>query len=349
MSPPNLAVTEAIDLVASGNDLSGDRAAAVLAEIMAGAVEEAQTAAFLIALRTKGETVEELAGLARTMRALALPVPVDGDDLLDTAGTGGGTSTFNVSTTAAFVAAGAGCRVAKHGNRSATSLCGSADVLEALGARIDLGPDAVAGCIEEVGFGFMFAPNHHAATKHVVPVRKALAVRTVFNFLGPLTNPAGATRQVIGVPHADVLELIAGALVELGCVHALVVSGEDGMDEISVAGPTTIVEVTPAGTSKRTVTPEEVGIARASHTALAGGTPDENAEAMIAVLEGEAGARRGVVVMNAGAALLAADRAQTLEEGVRLAEEAIDSGAALDTMRRFVATTVNLGASQIPA
>jgi anthranilate phosphoribosyltransferase len=345
---PNQAVTEAIDLVASGENLTSDQASEVLQEIMSGSVEDAQTAAFLIALRTKGETVDELVGLARTMRSLALPVTVSGDDLLDTAGTGGGTLTFNVSTTAAFVAAGAGCRVAKHGNRSATSQCGSADVLEAFGARIDLPPDAVAQCIEEVGFGFMFAPNHHQATRYVVPVRKALAVRTIFNLLGPLTNPAGVTRQLIGVSDPGALELVAGALVELGCVHALVVSGADGVDEVSVGGETTIVEVTPAGTSTRTVTPEEVGIERASPDAVAGGTPETNAEISRAVLEGEPGPRRGVVVMNAGAALIAADRASTLEEGVRMAEEAIDSGAALETLERFVAATVDLAPVEVP-
>jgi anthranilate phosphoribosyltransferase len=212
---PNDVLTGAIDAVASGRDLAAEEAQQVLAEIMAGSVGEAQTAAFLIALRTKGETVEELTGLARTMRALAVPVEVSGDDLLDTAGTGGGVSTFNVSTTAAFVAAGAGCRVAKHGNRSATSLCGSADLLEALGARIDLDAAAVARCVEEVGFGFMFAPAHHQAMRHVVPVRKELAVRTIFNFLGPLTNPAGATRQLIGVSDSSYMDVIAGALVAL--------------------------------------------------------------------------------------------------------------------------------------
>src|SRR5436309_4148372 len=198
---PNASLTAAIDRVASGADLSSDEAAEVLGEIMTGNASEAQAAAFLIALRTKGETVDELIGLARTMRSLARGVSVGGDrahELLDTAGTGGGRPTFNVSTTAAFVAAGAACVVAKHGNRSATGRSGSADVLEALGARIDLEPAAVAACIEEVGFGFMFAPHHHQAMRHVVPVRRELAVRTIFNFLGPLTNPAGATRQVIG-------------------------------------------------------------------------------------------------------------------------------------------------------
>ena len=209
-------LTNAIDSLASGRDLSLDDAAAVLSEIMAGEASEVQIAGFLIALRTKGETVDELAGLARTMRSLAAHVTVDRDNLLDTAGTGGGRRTFNVSTTAALIAAGAGCTVAKHGNRSATGPSGSADVLEALGARIDLGPDAVARCIEDVGFGFMFAPTHHQATRYVIPVRRQLAVRTIFNFLGPLTNPAGATRQLIGVSDSAYLDTLAGALARLG-------------------------------------------------------------------------------------------------------------------------------------
>src|SRR5271157_377712 len=230
---PNAVLTQAIDSLASRKDLSADEAAEVLAEIMHGEVSETQIAAFLIALRTKGETVEELAGLARTMRALAAHVPSDRQDLLDTAGTGGGRSSFNVSTTAALIAAGAGCAVAKHGNRSATSRSGSADLLEALGARIDLGPAAVAVCIDEAGFGFMFAPAHHQATRFVVPVRRQLAVRTIFNLLGPLTNPAGAERQLIGVSDQRFLETIAGALSNLGVDRALLVSSEDGLDEIS--------------------------------------------------------------------------------------------------------------------
>src|ERR1700719_4298480 len=213
---PNAILTRAIDALASRTDLSADQTAEVLGEIMNGEVSETQIAGFLVALRTKGETVQELAGLARTMRALATHVPVDRDDLLDTAGTGGGWSTFNVSTTAALIAAGAGCAVAKHGNRSATSSSGSADLLEALGARIDLDAQAVGACIDRVGFGFMFAPAHHQATRFVVPVRRELAVRTIFNFLGPLTTPAGARRQVIGVSDAAHLETIAGALALLG-------------------------------------------------------------------------------------------------------------------------------------
>src|SRR5437763_1638936 len=242
MSSPGDLLTRAIEALASGRDLGLDESAAVLAEIMAGNASEIQIAAFLIALRTKGETVQELAGLAKTMRAWAAPVAVQRGDLLDTAGTGGGRRTFNVSTTAALIAAGAGCTVAKHGNRSATGLSGSVDLLEALAARIDLGPGAVARCIEEVGFGFMFAPAHHQATRYVVPVRRELAVRTIFNFLGPLTNPAGATRQLIGVSDADFLDTMAGALARLGTRHALSVSSEDGLDELSISAPTRVDE-----------------------------------------------------------------------------------------------------------
>ncbi len=339
---PNDILTGAIDAVASGRDLTAEQAQEVLAEIMAGSAGEAQTAAFLIALRTKGETIDELTGLAREMRRLAVPVDVGGDELLDTAGTGGGVATFNVSTTAAFVAAGAGCRVAKHGNRSATSLCGSADLLEALGARIDLGAAAVAQCVEEVGFGFMFAPAHHQAMKHVVPVRKDLGVRTIFNFLGPLTNPAGASRQLIGVSDPGYLDVIAGALVRLGATRAAVVSSEDGMDEISVSGETRLLEVTPSGVTAHTVSPERVGLERAPHEAVRGGTPEHNAEIARAVLGGEPGPRRSLVVLNAGAALFVADRASSFEEGVRVAEQALDSGAALDAMERFVTKTREL-------
>src|SRR5919201_6105691 len=251
---PNAVLTEAIERVASGQDLTADEAARVLHEIMAGNASEAQTAGFLIALRTKGETVDEIAGLARTMRELVVKVEAAGP-LVDTAGTGGGRPTFNVSTTAAFVAAGAGGAVAKHGNRSATGRSGSADVLEALGARIDLEPAAVAECVESVGFGFMFAPAHHAAMKHVVPVRRELGVRTIFHFLGPLTNPAGADRQLIGVADPAFLETIAAALARLGSRRALVVSGADGIDEVSASGPTHAVELRDGKLEPATITP----------------------------------------------------------------------------------------------
>jgi anthranilate phosphoribosyltransferase len=323
-------LTDAIDQLASGEDLSADDAARVLVEVMEGNASEAQSAAFLIALRAKGETVHEVAGLARTMRGLAVRVQA-GEDLLDTAGTGGGRPTFNVSTTAAFVAAGAGCRVAKHGNRSATSQCGSADVLEALGGRIDLDPDAVADCIDVVGFGFMFAPLHHQAMRHVVPVRKELGVRTIFNFLGPLTNPAGARNQVIGVSDA--------ALGELGTDRALVVSSEDGLDEFSVSGATRVVELREGRLETYAVTPEHAGLEPVPDGAVGAGTPDENAAVLRGVLHGEPGTERSLAVLNAGAAIYVAGRAASLEEGARRAEESIDSGAARAVLEGWVERT----------
>jgi anthranilate phosphoribosyltransferase len=335
-------LSHAIDELASGRDLDLEQAAAVLAEIMAGNATEVEIGAFLIALRTKGETVDELAGLARTMRALAAHVQVDNDDLLDTSGTGGGRQTFNVSTTAALLAAGAGCAVAKHGNRSATGLSGSADVLEALGARIDLTPTAVAECIDGVGFGFMFAPAHHQATRYVIPVRKQLAVRTIFNFLGPLTNPAGATRQLIGVSDPAYLETMAGALARLGTKHALLVSGRDGVDELSISAPTIVVEV--IGTELRgyEVTPEDVGLDRAPPESVPGGNPSDNAETTRRIFAGERGAARDLAVLNAGAAIYAGGGADTLEAGVRAAERTIDDGGATATLERFVARTLEL-------
>ena len=332
-------LTSAIDALASGRDLSLDDAGAVLSEIMAGGASEIQIAGFLIALRTKGETVDELAGLARTMRRMADHVTVARKDLVDTAGTGGGRRTFNVSTTAALIAAGAGCTIAKHGNRSATGLSGSADVLEALGARIDLGPDAVARCIEDVGFGFMFAPTHHRATRYVIPVRRELAVRTIFNFLGPLTNPAGATRQLIGVSDPAYLETIAGALVLLGTERALVVSSEDGLDELSISAPTAVVEVTHDHASRYTVRPEDFELERAPLEAVGGGTPEENAETARRILAGEDGPPRDIAVLNAGAAIYAGGSAETLADGVRAAEEAIDTGAAAHALDRFIDRT----------
>jgi len=336
-------LTRAIDALASGEDLSADRSAEVLAEIMEGNASEPQTAAVLIALRTKGETVEEIVGLATTMRRLAVPVLTSSDDLLDTAGTGGGRPTFNVSTTAALIAAGAGCAVAKHGNRSATGLSGSADLLEALGVRIDLRPADVATCIERIGFGFMFAPAHHGATRFVVPVRKELGVRTIFNFLGPLTNPAGATRQLIGVSDPRYLDTIAGALARLGTRRALVVSSSDGLDELSTSGTTRVVEVEADRVHAYEVAPGDVGLATAAPEALAGGTPAQNAETTRKILAGEPGPRRDLAVLNAGAAILAGGRAQSLADGVRAAQAAIDSGAAAATLAALVDLTAQLG------
>jgi anthranilate phosphoribosyltransferase len=335
-------LTRSIDALAGGHDLSLEDTSAVLSEIMLGNASEVQIAGFLIALRTKGETVQELAGLARTMRQYATPVEIDRGDLLDTAGTGGGRRTFNVSTTAALIAAGAGCAVAKHGNRSATGLSGSADVLEALGARIDLAPEAVAKCVEDVGFGFMFAPAHHQATRFVVPVRRQLAVRTAFNFLGPLTNPAGATRQLIGVSDPAYLETMAGALALLGTEHALLVSSEDGLDELSISAPTTVVEVIGSEIRRFSVTPEEVSLPVSPVDAVLGGDPAFNAQTARRVFAGEPGAPRDLSVLNAGAAIYAAGVAGSLADGVGAAERAIDEGSAAAALERFVARTREL-------
>jgi anthranilate phosphoribosyltransferase len=342
MSESGDLLTRSIDAVASGHDLSREDSAAVLSEIMSGNASEVQIAAFLIALRTKGETVQELAGLAQAMRSFAVTVEVSHDELLDTAGTGGGRRTFNVSTTAALIAAGAGCVVAKHGNRSATGLSGSADVLEALGVRIDLDPGAVARCIDEIGFGFMFAPSHHQATRYVIPVRRELAVRTIFNFLGPLTNPAGATRQLIGVSDREYVETMAGALALLGARHALVVSSEDGLDELSISAPTMVVEVLGGELRRFTLTPEELGLPRAPAEAIPGGDPAENADTARRIFAGEPGPARDLAALNAGAAIYAGGGSQSLEQGVRAAERAIDSGAAAALLERFVQRTREL-------
>jgi anthranilate phosphoribosyltransferase len=339
---PDPTLTKAIDALASGRDLPMEEAAAVLRVIMEGNASETQIAAFLIALRTKGETVDELAGLASTMRALATPVECDRADLLDTAGTGGGRTTFNVSTTAALIAAGAGCAVAKHGNRSATGLSGSADVLEALGARIDLGATAVARCIAQVGFGFMFAPAHHQATRYVVPVRRELAVRTIFNFLGPLTNPAGARRQVIGVSDAGFIDVIAGALARLGTDRALVVSSEDGLDEMSTAAPTHVVEVNGDAIERYSVSAGDVGLDAAPEDAVAGGTPDLNARVTREILGGASSPQADLAYLNAGAAIYAAGRVDTIADGVAAAREACTNGAATNTLDAFVGLSTEL-------
>jgi anthranilate phosphoribosyltransferase len=336
---PNDVLSRAIDAVCAGDHLTADHAAAVLAEIMEGRADPVQTGAFLIALRAKGETVPELVGLARTMRSLAAPVSSHRPDLLDTAGTGGGPSTFNVSTTAALVAAGAGAAVAKHGNRSATSKCGSADLLEALGVGIELEPEEVGRCIDEVGFGFMFAPRHHAAMAHVVPARKALGVRTIFNFLGPLTNPAGASRQLIGVADRHYQETVAEALVGLGSVRAMVVSGEDGVDELSLSARTRVIEVADGGTAEWFVEPGQFGLAPAELDAVSGGSPEQNADATRRVLAGEPGPKRDLALLNAGAAIYVAGLAADLGEGVGKAAEAIDSGAAAGVLEGLIAAT----------
>lgn len=341
----NEILRKAIDSLASRRDLSALETSEVLSQIMHGEASEVEIAAFLIALRTKGETVDEVAGLASTMRELASHVPIEREDLLDTAGTGGGRRTFNVSTTAALIAAGAGCAVAKHGNRSATGLSGSADLLEALGARIDLTPQAVASCIEEAGFGFMFAPSHHAATKYVIPVRHQLAVRTIFNLLGPLTNPAGATRQLIGVSDPSYLSTIAGALSRLGVARALVVSGEDGVDEVSICAATSVVEVNGEQITRYTLTPADVGVKlveEGEEALLAGGDPQRNAEVTREIFEGAEGPCTELAAINAGAAIYAAGSVDSIADGVSAAREALSSGAALRALERFVEATGRL-------
>jgi anthranilate phosphoribosyltransferase len=341
VADPTLA--RAIDAVASGRDLSADEAGEVLAVIMAGEASEVQIAGLLIGLRTKGETVEEVAGLARTMRELATPVETVREELVDTAGTGGGRPTFNVSSTAALIAAGAGCAVAKHGNRSATGLSGSADLLEALGVHIHLPPAAVGRCIDELGFGFMFAPAHHGAMRHVVAVRKGLAVRTIFNLLGPLTNPAGARRQLIGVSDPAYLETIAGALRLLGVARALVVSSRDGLDEMSISAPTRVIEVDGGGLRGYDVAPEDVGLQTAPGAgATRGGDPAANAATTRAILAGERGPRRDIAVLNAGAAIYASGRVDDLAAGVAAACAAIDNGRAAGTLDALVARTREL-------
>jgi anthranilate phosphoribosyltransferase len=338
-------IREAIDaIVNQGRSLSEQEASAVMGEIMEGEATPAQLGAFLVALRLKGETAEEIAGMARVMRAKALRVPFDGAPLLDTCGTGGDCmGTFNVSTAAAFVAAGAGAVVAKHGNRAVTSHCGSADVLEALGVKIDLPPEGVAHCLREVGVGFMFAPTFHPAMRFAAGPRREIGVRSVFNILGPLTNPAGARAQVLGVADAAIGEKMIQVLSRLGCGHALVVHGEDGLDEMTLGGPTLVYELEEGDIRSYRVTPEEVGLRQASGKAVKGGSPEENAAAMRAVFGGEQGPVRDIVLLNSAAALVAADKAASLTEGVTLAAQTIDSGAAGKKLDRFIEVTTSFG------
>jgi len=336
-------IREAIAALVDGRSLTEAEAAAVMEEIMSGEATPAQFGAFVTALRLKGETVDEIAGMARVMREKARRVHVEGV-LLDTCGTGGDArGTFNVSTAAAFVAAGAGARVAKHGNRAMTSRCGSADVLEALGARIDLSPEQVKACLEETGVGFMFAPGFHPAMKFAAGPRREIGVRTVFNILGPLTNPAGAACQVLGVADPSLAETMALVLARLGSRRALVVHGRDGLDEMSISGPTLVCELAGGRVRQYEVTPQEVGLALSEAASVAGGTPEENAAALREVLAGRPGPRRDIVLMNAAAGLVALERAAALAEGVTLAAEAIDSGAARERLERFVAVTNSFG------
>lgn len=314
--------------LAAGDDLSRDESRAAMAAIMAGEATAAQAAALIVSLRIKGETVDEMTGLVEAMRASAVPVEID-MPVVDVVGTGGDRSgTFNISTTAAFIAAGAGAKVAKHGNRSASSRCGSADVLEALGVVIDLGPEETATMVAETGFGFMFAPRYHPAMRHVAPVRRELGIPTVFNFLGPLANPAGATRQAVGVADPAMAERMIRVLASLGSEYAFVYYGEDGLDEVTTTGPTFIFRLRDGEITHAEFTPEDFGVPRARPEDLLGGDAATNAAILREVLDGAPGPRRDVAVVNAAPALVAAGLAPGFVEGVELAAEAIDSGAA---------------------
>jgi anthranilate phosphoribosyltransferase len=343
-------ITDALHRLANHRQsLPRAEARGVMTEILTGKCSEAQIAALLVALHMKGETVEEIVGFAEAIRAAATPLQLHGisvldasgtgrDALVDTCGTGGDASgTFNISTATAFVVAGAGVRVAKHGNRSVTSKCGSADVMEALGVNINLAPARISACLDQVGIAFLFAPAMHSAMKYVQPVRRDLRLRTVFNLLGPLTNPAGASCQVVGVYSADLVEKLAEALSMLGLRRALVVHGSDGLDEITITGPTRIGEVRDGSVHTYEVTPEDCGLRRATLDDIAGGDAAFNAALIRDVLAGGRGAHRDVVLLNAGAALVAAGRADHLRDAVPLAAAAIDSGAAAEKLQALVA------------
>jgi anthranilate phosphoribosyltransferase len=331
-------IQEALARLLDRRDLSRDEARAVMGEIMAGEATPAQIAGLLVALRAKGETADEIAGCAEAMREHALPVRPRRDDLVDTAGTGGdGARTFNISTAAALVAAAAGAAVAKHGNRAVSSASGSADVLEALGFRLELAPERIARSIDELGFGFLFAPSHHPAMRHAAQVRRELATRTVFNVLGPLTNPAGARAQIVGVYAPELVRTIAEVLAALGARRAFVVHGAGGIDELSPAGPNLVCEVADGAVREREVDGEALGVPRCAATELRGGTPAENAALIRAVFRGENGGRRSAILLNAAGAIAAGGLAEDLREGLALAREALDSGAAAERLEALAA------------
>ncbi|MYB10947.1 MAG: anthranilate phosphoribosyltransferase [Acidimicrobiia bacterium] len=332
-----------------GDSLTADAANAAMTEILNGDATPAQIAGFVIALRTRGETSEELVGLLSAMRAAAETVPVDvaGLGLIDTCGTGGDNSgSINVSTAAALVAVGAGARVCKHGNRSASSQCGSADVLEALGAVIDLGPEGVARCVTETGFGFCLAPRFHPAMRHAGPARRELAVATVFNFLGPLANPAGVKRQLVGVSDRAMAETMLEVLAATGSERAMIVHGQDGLDELSTTGPTDVWELRDGDLHRHTVDPSDLGLAPASAEDLVGGDAAVNADFLRRVLDGQPGAHRDIVILNAAAALVVADVSDSLEDGLEAAAASIDSGRAGQALDVFVAASNEAAAEE---
>lgn len=336
-------IRESIDTVVSGQSLSMEDASLVMREIMEGEATPAQLGAFLTALALKGETTQEIAGMAKVMQEMALQVKVDGE-LIDTVGTGGdGKNTFNISTATAFVAAGAGLKVAKHGNRAASGSCGSADVLEALGVQIELSPEAVAQCVNEVGVGFMFAPAFHPAMRYAGPVRREIGIRTVFNILGPLTNPAGAQTQLLGVAFPELGGIMAEVLGFLGSHHAMIVHGHGGLDEISLSGDTSVWEVRGGEVEEWTLHVEDTGLPETPIEAIRGGTKEENAATMRRVFQGEQGPVRDMVLLNSAGVLMVGDNAESIRKGVEMSAGIIDSGAALAKLDQMIEVTQRLG------
>jgi len=335
-----MSIKQAIKKVAEKENLSVTEARSAAEDIMSGRASNAEIAGLLIGLKLKSETAEELEGFARVMREKATKVMCKKNTLVDTCGTGGdGSNTFNVSTVAGIVAAGAGCRVAKHGNRSVSSNCGSADILQFLGVNIDIGPEIMAKSIEQANFGFLFAPKLHSAMKYAMTARKALGVRTIFNMLGPITNPAGVKRQLIGVYADDIASIIAETLKKLGSEHVMIVHSRDGLDEISVSSPTNVVELKRGDIMKREIYPSDFGLAPASLNKLKGKGPRENADIALSILNGEKGARRDFVLINAGAVIYVSGYAESIRDGIIMAEESIDSGRAMEVLNNLVEIT----------
>ena len=333
-----MTLQDALARLLDGHDLSRGEARGAMGTIMRGEATPAQIGGFLVALRLKGETADEIAGCAEAMREHVVGVHPKRDDLVDTAGTGGdGGRTFNISTAAALVAAAAGAAVAKHGNRAVSSASGSADVLEALGFQLELPTERIERSIDELGFGFLFAPVHHPAMRHAAPVRRELAARTVFNVLGPLTNPAGARAQVVGVYSPDLVHTIAQVLARLGARRAFVVHGAAGIDELSPAGPNLVCEVVEGTVREREIDPLELGVARCDPEELRGGSPEENAAAIRAVFEGANGGRRDAILLNAAGAIAAGGHARDLADGLGYAREALDSGSAAARLEALIA------------
>jgi anthranilate phosphoribosyltransferase len=340
---------EALGIIAGGRTLTRDEARSAMASVMAGEATPAQLGALLAALHIRGETVDEIAGFASALREVVVRVVVTGD-AIDIVGTGGDRSnSFNISTVSSVVTAAAGGRVAKHGNRAASSACGSADVLEALGVKIDLGPDGVARCVDEAGIGFMFAPRYHPAMRHAGPVRREIGIRTVFNVLGPLANPAGVRRILLGVPSPAIGEKIARVLAELDTDHALVVHGQDGLDEISPSVPTRTWEVRDGSVREGRIEPKDLGVTPVGRAEIIGGDASRNAAMARGVLDGAKDGTRAAILMNAGAACYVAGLARDLRDGARLAADAIDRGRAADALARFIATSQRIGAAEAAA